>query len=983
MPAWTKHADGPLQDLFPAALSSDEKILYVFHIPQSSSPFQWDSDTEVWKEMTNVKFANASWQGIGAVTDPRTGLIYLAGGYNDDSNLGNDPTFLAMDVFDPVSQTLNRTHLTLPPRTFLARLYYGNVWCKARSSILYWGGHAYNLNPSIKVDMVSEFKPDTQTWSTMVTTGTTPAMRADHCMVPSEDGAKVVIYGGRLENGTVVGDISVLDTAAQTWTAVAIGPSRMYAACAVAGDQLIIWGGKAADNLSPPAELIIYNFVTRTWVSQYTPPTSYRDLKDPPTLTRTAAPWPVSTEKGVVGSADGGVKSTKQRSLQEKQGHLVSGETELQKTLQELQELEDQQQELEQKRLQLVLQQQQVPYPPPPGVTNTSAQLRGPTHYSEQFSEYRPPPNNPEFIAPLTSSVEGGSEFIGVEGDGGGGGAENVSERRTVQDTTGLSTNFMDWTATRSTPSSYDKLDKTVKEPEVPLSIFMRLHPPGSLPAQSFIPTVVSGPAYARTITKFYVVGGAQSIVPDVRIRQFMYLDLLVPFTSTAPAWTQLADGPQQSNFPAAFSSDEKILYVFHIPGTNSPWQYTIADGTWQEVTATKFENADWEGIGAVTDPKTGLIYLAGGYDDINAKATALKIINIFDPVSQTIDTQSLPPAERVFPIRWYYGNVWSRNRSSVIYWGGVNRDSRVPVAPVENGVTEFVPDLMGWYTMPIQGVAPQVRAYHCMAANEDGTKIVIYGGRLRNNTIVGELWVLNLITYTWTQATTSGPPRSHAACTIAGDQFLLWGGRTDLQVEETLDQEMERQIDSKLRVTAGRPQAGQGDDNEAVAERGGLCKDPQGIATRDDPYATEQNYNNVDRSLQELVEQQRQLEQKRQLLILKQQGLATNGTDTDVDTSSLNLVSGELPRAPAFLLGAKTEYQPPFPAIETPTPTPAILPPSKPSFSPDTLYTDLLLSTANLNMKPTVHTAPESVVYDVETAGGDGYADRYEGARL
>src|SRR5688500_8651532 len=62
--------------------------------------------------------------------------------------------------------------------------------------------------------------------------------------------------------------------------------------------------------------------------------------------------------------------------------------------------------------------------------------------------------------------------------------------------------------------------------------------------AQSFTPTVVSGPAYARTITKLYVVGGARSIVPDVRISQFMYLDLLVPFTSTAPAWTQLADGP-------------------------------------------------------------------------------------------------------------------------------------------------------------------------------------------------------------------------------------------------------------------------------------------------------------------------------------------------------------------------------------------------------------------------------------------------------
>lgn len=224
-------------------------------------------------------------------------------------------------------------------------------------------------------------------------------------------------------------------------------------------------------------------------------------------------------------------------------------------------------------------------------------------------------------------------------------------------------------------------------------------HHPYTL-AQTFTPTVVSGPAYARTITKLYVVGGTQSIASDARIGQFMYLDLLVPFTSTAPAWTQLTDGPRQSNFPAAFSSDEKVLYVFHIPGTNSPWQYSIADDTWQEVSATKFGNAGWEGIGAVTDPESGLIHLAGGYDDINAKATALKIITSFDPVSQTIDSQSLPPPEKVFPIRWYYGNVWSQNRSSVIYWGGVNRDSRVPIAPVENGVTEFAPDLRSWYTM-------------------------------------------------------------------------------------------------------------------------------------------------------------------------------------------------------------------------------------------------------------------------------------------
>ncbi|KAG0377363.1 hypothetical protein BGX24_006252 [Mortierella sp. AD032] len=262
-PAWSKHADGgPMQDLFPAAFSADEKILYTFHADKSSSPMQWDSETEVWMSVTNVRFENATWQGIGAVTDPRTGLIYLAGGYNDDSNLGNNPLFLAMDVFDPVSQT-----------------YYGNVWCKTRSSILYWGGNAYQSDPSTQ--LVSEFKVDTQDWSVMVTTGPTPPMRADHCMAANEDGTKVVIYGGRLYKGAVVGDVSVLDTTTKTWTTGVSGQPRMYVACTVAGDQLLIWGGKAADNLAPPPDLIIYNFVTRIWTTQYTPPEFYKNLKSP------------------------------------------------------------------------------------------------------------------------------------------------------------------------------------------------------------------------------------------------------------------------------------------------------------------------------------------------------------------------------------------------------------------------------------------------------------------------------------------------------------------------------------------------------------------------------------------------------------------------------------------------------------------------------------------------------------------------------
>ncbi|KAG9061054.1 hypothetical protein KI688_007683 [Linnemannia hyalina] len=745
-PAWTKHADGPKQDLFPAAFSSDEKILYVFHLPDTSSPFQWDSNTEVWKEMTNVKFDNATWQGIGAVTDPRTGLIYMAGGYNDDTNLSDDRTYLAMDVFDPVSETLNRTHFTMPP------------------------------------DVVSEFKPDTQTWALMATTGTTPAMRSDHCMVSSEDGSKVLIYGGRLDNTTVVGDIFILDTATQTWTPGAVGPPRMYPACAVAGDQLVIWGGKAADNVEPPRELIIYNFVTG----------------------------------------------------QQEESHPVSEEAELQRTLQELQDLENQQQELERKRLQLI-RQQQVPYPPPPPLA--PGQLRRPSEYSEPLSDYRPPPNNPEFTIIYRSSTD----FPVMTWT-----RQSAAQR------------FLAW------PSILTVLCL------VSVLSTQRLT---YAQAQNFIPTVVTAPAFARTITKLYVASGALTANLDSRTHQFMYLDLLKPFTSTTPPWTQLANGPVQRLFPAAFSSDEKILYVFHVPGTNSPWQYSVADDTWQEVTAAKFGNADWEGIGAVTDPKSGLIYLAGGYDDVNAKAASMKIVNIFDPVSETINTQDLPPPDKVFPIRWYYGNVWSRNRSSAVYWGGINRDYKVAVSPVENGVTEFSPDPMSWFTMPIQGVPPVVRVDHCMTA-------IIYGGRFRNWTVSGELWILDLVTYSWTQGL-SGPPRYYSACTIAGDQFLVWGGSvslTEIVSSEMLIYDMK----GGKWVKEYTPPPFYKDLLPPPALR--RVTAPWPTKTLTGGARSDGGSGGMDG------------EQKRQLLMLKQQGLTTN-TTTTTTTSSPDLVSSEQPR--------------------------------------------------------------------------------------
>jgi hypothetical protein len=178
-----------------------------------------------------------------------------------------------------------------------------------------------------------------------------------------------------------------------------------------------------------------------------------------------------------------------------------------------------------------------------------------------------------------------------------------------------------------------------------------------------------------------------------------MVLDLAIPWNSTSPAWIKLADGPPLTASTAAFSSDEQTLYTFNVLNTNSPWIYNVQYNTWRESTALKFESTAYSGITAVTDPNTGLIYLAGGYEAANMNSLYMMFMDVVDPITQTSLTINLPDPQLLFSYRSYYGSVWSKYRSSIIYWGGVNNLSLVP-APAQNSVTEFVTDTLKWSTM-------------------------------------------------------------------------------------------------------------------------------------------------------------------------------------------------------------------------------------------------------------------------------------------
>lgn len=233
------------------------------------------------------------------------------------------------------------------------------------------------------------------------------------------------------------------------------------------------------------------------------------------------------------------------------------------------------------------------------------------------------------------------------------------------------------------------------------LFVLFALSSPNNPSAQSFEPTPVQGSAFARTQTRLYILGGSNLLDSSISapVVQFMYLDLSVFWNNDAPAWTNLASGPKGIRIaPAAFSSDEQTFFVFHVPNSNSPWQYDVKTDSWTPSKAV-FRDSTIDGIGAVTDPRTGLIYFAGGYNNDSMAGGNFMSMDIFDPVTQTINNTQILTPNRDFLRRLYYGNVWSKYRQSAIYWGGNNYDPDLTNA---NELSELKIDSKGWLSWSV-----------------------------------------------------------------------------------------------------------------------------------------------------------------------------------------------------------------------------------------------------------------------------------------
>lgn len=89
------------------------------------------------------------------------------------------------------------------------------------------------------------------------------------------------MFGGRTPPpGNFTGTFYILDVPSKTWIQGPSANTRLYSACAIVGDQFVVWGGSDGKSTidGPP---IIYSFSQKKWVEQYTPPAYFASLPSP------------------------------------------------------------------------------------------------------------------------------------------------------------------------------------------------------------------------------------------------------------------------------------------------------------------------------------------------------------------------------------------------------------------------------------------------------------------------------------------------------------------------------------------------------------------------------------------------------------------------------------------------------------------------------------------------------------------------------
>lgn len=213
--------------------------------------------------------------GRAAVADPGTGLIYVVDGAADSAG---------KQVMMSVDLKAGGTISTIAMTGLRTMLFTTGAWCAPLKSMLVVAMASLELNAFTP----SKVNGQSHGWSTLSTVGDVVLSSYAPCFVPAYGGSKMVLFSGDSKQSAAY----ILDVSTMTWKKSSFVSMLGGNACAVSGDQFIVWGS-GGDNAATYITLV-YNMKSDAWTSNYvasqlsstaTLPTSTQDTDTSHTIT--------------------------------------------------------------------------------------------------------------------------------------------------------------------------------------------------------------------------------------------------------------------------------------------------------------------------------------------------------------------------------------------------------------------------------------------------------------------------------------------------------------------------------------------------------------------------------------------------------------------------------------------------------------------------------------------------------------------------
>jgi len=287
-----------------------------------------------------------------------------------------------------------------------------------------------------------------------------------------------------------------------------------------------------------------------------------------------------------------------------------------------------------------------------------------------------------------------------------------------------------------------------------------------SIHAQTFNPVGLPRPISGYFDRQgLYVAGGYEELHDNAKpMSQAFTIDLSMSWNTNNPQFKELPNFRPVYYGPSTVSADGKQWVVLY---NTTVFAYNFGTSKW----STLFNTTDYiagDEI-AVTDPETGSVY-------IPVYNYLMKLNIESNSYDRLVIPKELSTAEK-------YAAAWSASQKKLYLIGG----KTYGIGAFETDLTHLnmfsYSDKDGWYdfTKYAKGEIPQPRHSACLVSAFGGTKMVLFGGFIKDKIrTLPDIHLLDVATMVWTRGPDADQKerRALAACAVSNDQFIAWGGQ-------------------------------------------------------------------------------------------------------------------------------------------------------------------------------------------------------------